>query len=370
MSLYLLPEGHTRWASFENPTTQKGGAAYENHGAKGHAFDQILPGDSVTLLDYHEGPGKITRMWMTIDDRSPFMLRSLVIRCYWDGAESPAVEAPLGDFFSCGSDLCPFENDLFSSPEGKSFNSFVPMPFQKSVKITIHNESDRPLTHLFYEVDLLAFDEPEKDALYFHCYWNRIKETTLGEDYVVLPALKGIGRILGTAFVMNASPRYGNQWWGEGEIKVYIDGDSSLPTLCSTGTEDYIGTGWGQGVFSHRYQGCTLSDWEARRWAFYRLHIADPIWFYQDVKCTMQIIGGAPAVDVKTLMENGVPLIPITCDDSGRTGFHCLYKAGKPFPEDGWVNYYRSDDMASITWFYLDNKEQQHPTLLPQAARI
>jgi hypothetical protein len=121
--LYKLPKGQTRWSSFENPTAKKGGAGHENHGAKGHAFDKVPAGDTVTLLDYSEGAGSITRMWVTVSDREQYMLRSLVIRCYWDGALKPAVEAPIGDFFSCGSELCRFENELFSSPEGRSFNS-------------------------------------------------------------------------------------------------------------------------------------------------------------------------------------------------------------------------------------------------------
>lgn len=368
--LYSMPKGQTRWSSFENPAARKGAAAYENHGAKGHAFDKIPPGESVTLLDYVESAGIITRIWVTVNNRSQSMLRSLVIRCYWDGASKPAVEAPLGDFFSCGSQICTFENDLFSSPEGRSFTSYVPMPFRESARITVTNESDIHLTHFFYDVNMVALDEPEKDALYFHCYWNRVKETALGEDFVVLPQVNGAGRILGAAFVMNANPIYGGHWWGEGEVKVYIDGDTDLPTLCGTGTEDYIGTGWGQGVYCNRYQGCTMADWGSRRWVFYRLHVADPIWFAKDIRYTIQIIGGAPANEVRELAEMGISLIPVTCDDSDGAGFQCLYKTGKPIPEKGWVNYYRSDDMASVAWFYLDRKDNDLPSIISLHERI
>lgn len=126
---YFKPQVRTRWASFENPRAKKGAAAWENHGAKGRPFDAIPYGGTVSLIDYSEGAGMITRIWLTLNHRSLYILRSLVLRCYWDGAEKPSVEVPLGDFFSCGRHLCKFENELFSSLEGRSFNSYIPMPF-------------------------------------------------------------------------------------------------------------------------------------------------------------------------------------------------------------------------------------------------
>ena len=367
--LYALPKGQTRWSTFENANAKKGASAMENHGAKGHAFEKVAPGEVKTLLDYQEGAGIIKRMWITVNDRSPEMLRSLVIRCYWDGAKKPAVEAPLGDFFSCGTELKAFESELFSSAEGRSFNSFVPMPFNKSAKITVTNESDKSLSHLFYEINFIALEEPEKDALYFHCYWKRERETVLGEDYVVLPCIQGKGRILGTAFVVNPNPAYGLLWWGEGEVKIYVDGDTNLPTLCGTGTEDYIGTAWSQGVYTNRYQGCLVADWENYKWMFYRLHIVDPIFFVNDIKFTIQVMGGAPNEQVKELMAKNIPLIPVTCDEEGKE-FHFLYKTDKPIPDSGWINFYRSDDFASITWFYLDKNETPLPAIAPLSQRV
>ena len=369
-NLYTFPKGETRWASFENPSAGKGMAGHENNKAKGHAFDRIASGKSVELVNY-KGAGTINRIWITISDRSPMMLRSLVIRCYWDDAKKPAVEAPIGDFFSSGSRLCAFENELFSSPEGRSFNSFAPMPFKKAAKITITNESDTDLVHIFYDVNMLTLDKPEEDVLYFHCYWNRAKSTVLGEDYNVLPKINGKGRILGASFEVIPNSAYGNQWWGEGEVKVYLDGDDDLPTLCGTGTEDYIGTAWGQGLYHNRYQGCLCAGGadQEQKWIFYRLHINDPVYFHNNAKFDIQTIGGSEASNVKALMEKNVPLIPITCD-MHENGLLHLYKKEMTMPEDGWINYYRTDDFASVVWFYLDKSENELPPILPVNKRI
>ena len=366
--LYSMQNKHTRWASFENPSAGKGTAGHENNMAKGHAFERLPSGTSVNLLNY-DGAGVVTRMWITVSDRSPNMLRSLVLRCYWDGSEKPAVEVPLGDFFSCGSCLCRFENELFSSPEGRSFNSYVPMPFKKSAKITVTNESKTDLSHIFYDVNMTIGDETDTNALYFHCHWNRVKNTALGEDYVILPKINGKGRVLGAAFEINANPAYGNHWWGEGEVKLYIDGDGELPTLCGTGTEDYIGTGWGQGTFCNRYQGCLTADNEKQKWTFYRLHIADPVYFHSDIKYAIQAMGGGNASEVKEMIEKNVPLIPVTCDPHDEA-FMFLYKTDKPIPEKGWINYYRSDDYSSTVWFYLDKSENELPPLPSTDERI
>jgi len=365
-----MSNGSTRWASFENPLAEKGAAGRENHGAKGRPSERIPAGATVTLLEV-EGPGVIHRIWATLRDRSSRMLRSLVIRCYWDGSARPAVEAPFGDFFCCCGHIKPFENEWFSSPEGRSFNAHVPMPFSTSAKITVTNESNVAEQSLFYDVNLTALDKPVPDALYFHSHWRRVKRTVPGEDFELLPRVAGRGRLLGTSVVVNTDPAYGEHWWGEGEVKAYIDGDVALPTLCGTGTEDYIGTGWGQGEFSHRYQGCLLADQERRRWVFYRLHAVDPIWFSRDIRFTIQSMGGAYANQVRELLDRKVPCIPVTLVDDGAVeAGRFLYKKDEPLPENGWVNYYRSDDYAAVTWLYLDRRENELPSIAPLAERV
>lgn len=366
-SLFEYQNLETRWSSFENLTASKGKGGAENNGAKGHACDDIKAGESVTLL-HVEGPGIINRLWFTIDDRSPEMLRSLKIEMFWDDAIKPAVAAPFGDFFGIGlGKKTAFENELFADPEGRSFNCFIQMPFRKSARVVITNESTKDLKMLFYDINLVRLNHWNDNNLYFHCYWQRDTATTLGKDFEILPKVTGKGRFLGSNIGVNANPRYKDHWWGEGEVKIYTDGDTSLPTLVGSGTEDYIGTAWGQGKFCTRYTGCLISDEANKQWAFFRYHIIDPIFFTTDLKATIQQIGGNEKSKVLALQKEGVPLIPVTIHEVPT--MHPIYNPQKPadlsdktLPE-GWTNYYRSDDFSATAYFYLDKPENNLPAL-------
>ncbi|GHV52209.1 hypothetical protein FACS1894181_15100 [Bacteroidia bacterium] len=346
------------WVSFENRSGAKGAAARENKGAKGHPANRLAAGDSCELLRM-QGPGIINRIWMTVSDRSPETLRALWIKMYWDDAAVPAVSAPLGDFFCNGlSIMSPFENCFFSNPEGRSMNTVVPMPFRTAARIVLFNLSGKDVTHVFYDMDLTQLKKWEKDMCYFHCHWNRENPSALGKDYTILPETKGEGRFLGVSLGVRADSIYKNTWWGEGEVKFYLDGDSDLPSLCGTGTEDYIGTGWGQGRYCNRYQGCLVADSKERRWSFYRFHVPDPVLFSQSCKVTLQQIGGSDYETVRDLYNAQVPLIPITADLSAEGKFFLLMDTpidlnDPDFPK-GWVNFYRQDDISSVAYFYLD----------------
>jgi Protein of unknown function (DUF2961) len=331
-----------RWASFENPKSEKGGAGHENKTAKGHAFDSLKAGQSVTLMEYN-GSGVIRRIWIIINDRSPEMIRSLTLAAYWEGEAKPAVLAPLGDFFGIAhGQLCAFEGALLSNPEGRSFNCLFPMPFRRSARVVLSNDSNKDVSNLFYDIDFETVKPLPEDALYFHCYWNRQVRTQLGEDYQILPQVTGRGRLLGVNVGVLSSSDYGDSWWGEGEVKVYLDGDDQHPTIAGTGTEDYIGTAWGLGKFSNRYQGCTVADATHRMWAFYRCHIPDPVFFEKDLKVTIQTIGGSGAARVREFVKRGLPVIPVSVDLHRK--FTKLLEPGAPslndpnFPE-GWVNF-------------------------------
>ncbi len=368
--LYRLPKkSETRWFSFENMKGEKGAGGQENKAAKGHAANRVLAGETVTLLQA-KGAGIINRIWLTINDRSPEMLRSLRLEMYWDDSEKPAVSVPLGDFFGLGlGRRVPFENDFFSDPEGRSFNCFIPMPFKTAAKITLTNDSEKQLNSLFYDISMVRLEHPAENFLYFHAWWNREKETTLGKDYEILRVAKGAGRFLGMNVGLKTNQAYKESWWGEGEVKVYIDGDDEFPTLVGTGTEDYIGTAWGQGIFSNRYQGSLIADTEKGEFAFYRYHIPDPVYFHENIKVTIQQIGGWPKEKVLELIQEGVKLIPVSIDAGSGNLIKLLEKSPVPDLNDpslpkGWTNFYRQDDVSSTAYFYLDRPENDLPALV------
>ena len=372
--LYDLPENvETRWASFENPKAKKGAAAQENKGAKGHPFDRIPAGESIELVNV-KGRGVINRIWLTISDRSPEMLRSLKIEMFWDGKSQPAVSVPLGDFFGVGlGKRVAFESAFFSDPEGRSFNCIIPMPFKTGARITVTNESDKQLDAIFYDVNMVQKKHEGKDLLYFHAYWSRDLATAPGTAFTILPEVEGKGRFLGTNIGIFTNKKYEGTWFGEGEVKIYIDGDTDYPSLAGSGTEDYIGTAYGQGTYSNQYQGSLVANKEQGAFAFYRYHIPDPVYFYNDIKVTIQQMGGAPTNKVRELVKNGAELIPVTVDHA--PNFTKLLEMENPpklgdedFPM-GWTNFYRSDDVSATAYFYLNNPTHHLPTLQPQEIR-
>lgn len=372
--LYQMPSNAaTRWSSFENQKARKGAGGAENRTAKGHAFEGLKAGAQVTLLDY-TGSGIIHRIWLTVADRSPEMLRSLKLEMFWDGASKPAVSVPLGDFFSISHGrILAFENALFSSPEGRSFNCIIPMPFRKGARIVIANESNKDLSHLFYDIDFTTVAALPKAALYFHCYWSRTPKTMLGKDFEILPNVKGKGRFLGANIGIITNPLYGDSWWGEGEVKVYLDGDQNLPTLVGTGAEDYVGAGWGLGTFIHKYQGCPVADTATRQWSLYRFHIPDPIYFNQNCKVTIQALGGYMRDQVREMDQKGIPLQAVTVDYNGtlikllESDALTLHSPDLP---DGWVNFYREEDYCATAYFYLDKPVNELPTIVGAAQRL
>lgn len=374
-ALYRFQEdGRPRWASPENREAAKGAGGQENRGGKGHAFDTLPAGASITLADI-EGAGIIDRMWITTEDRSPEMLRGLRLDIYWDGAAKPAVSVPLGDFFGAGAGaLVPMETALMASPEGRSYVSYLPMPFRKGARVVVTNETGKQLNLIFWDVNYRQMAAPPRDSLYLHAYWSRARRTELGRDFQVLPRVEGKGRFLGTIVTTLTDPAYGKSWWGEGEAKIYLDGDGPHATLVGTGTEDYIGTGWGQGAYVNRFQGSLVADEPRGRWTYYRFHVPDPIFFDRDVRVDLQQIGGWPKDKVIELLEGGAKLKPVTIDPGQRTNFQQLLSSGKavtdPGLPSGWTNFYRSDDVSAVAFFYLDKPMSGLPALASAAERL
>lgn len=375
-NLYTYTEStKTRWSSPENITAEKGKGASANHGAKGHPYDSINSGESRVLLDV-QGQGIVNRIWITINDRSPEMLRSLKLEMYWDNEKKPAVTAPLGDFFGVGlGRMATFENALFASPEGRSFLCYIPMPFRKAAKIVVTNESGKMLSHIFFDVNFQFLEEWDEQFMYFHAYWHRDTATTVGKDFELMPQVTGKGRFLGVNVGVNANPAYNNTWWGEGEVKMYMDGDKDLPTLAGTGTEDYIGTAWSQGWFCNQYSGCLVDDAPNKQWAFYRFHIPDPVFFSQDCRVTLQQIGGAFKKDVWPIQrDRKAKLIPVTIGGPYAKSNLLFNKdsvvsLNDPSLPEGWTNFYRSDDVSATAYFYLATPSNNLPPLQPSAVR-
>ena len=295
----LLSDALTRSISAENPTGAVGGGAKEvpdeNHpasllgqGWKVRPCITLEPGTTTTLADI-AGPGVIQHIWITV---RPEAYRSCVLRMYWDGEETPSVEVPLGDFFANvhGLRYNVVSLPVAVNPSG-GFNSYWPLPFRKRARITIENQYWEPIQGFFYQITYALGQVPE-EAAYLHAQWRRSMTTREHPEHVLLDGVRGQGHYVGTVM---AWTQFSNGWWGEGEIKFYIDGDGQFPTICGTGTEDYFCGAWGFGeAFCAPFTGYPLwrkEPGEVPRHGLYRWHIMDPIRFQKDLKVTMQALG-------------------------------------------------------------------------------
>ncbi len=371
--IYQMPPApiETRWYTFENVRGEKGGGGKAKYGRKGAPATGIKAEETLVLADI-QGSGTVRRIWCTLFHRDPDALRGLKVEMYWDGAQTPAVQAPLGDFF-CHSHgrMVAFENACFSSPEGRSFDCFVPMPFRTGARIQVVNESGKD-NGIYYEVDATIGDMHDEDTLYFHTYWRRENPTTLRQDMTILPHVKGRGRFLGCNLGVRLDPVTANFWWGEGEVKVYLDGDTDYPTLVGTGTEDYIGTGYGQGLYSHAYQGNHFvaktgyeeSSMDAS--GFYRFHIPDPVYFRQEIRVTIQVMGGPSYQAMLDSLDKDPSLRFMKAGDG--TQFYTREEL-EAEPHRAEVME-RVDDHAATAYWYMDSPENGLPPIAPFEERI
>lgn len=320
-SLTRRPRGvRSHSINAENPSGAPGSAAHAasalGPGRKGSAWLPVAAGETLTLAEI-QGPGVIRHLWITVTDRTaagPYVLRDLVLRAYWDGADHPSVEVPLGDFFCNGfaTRALVTSGPIVVAPTG-GMNCYFPMPFRRSAKLTLENQHGGDLSHVFFQVDYTTGDELDTDVTYFHAQWRRSNGTTaLGTDHVILDDVVGAGTYVGTYVALASLQRF---WWGEGEVKFYLDGDDALPTLCSTGLEDYAGGAWGfqdelrsspePTVINFSAPYCGYPFYSAQdttrasdfvtatlpMHGLYRWHLPDPIHFEESIKVTVQQIG-------------------------------------------------------------------------------
>jgi hypothetical protein len=278
----------SRSISFENPTGEpgQGGKAASNLGVgrKGSPAITLKAGQEVQLCDI-EGPGTIRHIWMTTSN-DPLNLRSLVLRAWWDGQDHPSIECPIGDFmgFAHGK-VMPYFSAVHSLGRNAGMNIWLPMPFTKRAKFTLTNEGEKNVP-LFYQIDYTIKDKHPNDVGRLHVLFRRENPTTIKKDFAILPHRKNKGRYVGAVIgIRNLTP---GQWWGEGEIKVYMDGDTEFPTICGTGSEDYDGLSYGVQQTPYLYNGCSLD--QNNFVSMYRWHLPDPISWQKECRITIQQI--------------------------------------------------------------------------------
>ena len=309
MEIWRKQNKVSRSVSPENFTAEKGKGGMAEHGTgencarelgKGWKISPsvvVRAGSVFTLADIHAS-GVIRHVWCT--DNS-VVNRSLVLRAYWDGSCKPSVEVPLGDFFAA-ADYQKYAqiNSLAVCVNPKrGLNCYWEMPFAKQARFTVENVSARDIT-LYYQIDYTEEKIPS-DALYFHAQFRRTNPVPYMEVHTLLDNINAKGQYVGTYMYWGVN---NNGWWGEGEIKFYLDGDKQYPTICGTGTEDYFCGAYDfedndghYRTFSSPYSGLScISDHDDtyksnRRFSMYRWHLADPVFFDENIRVTMQALG-------------------------------------------------------------------------------
>ena len=317
-NLYRLSDAKSRSISPENFNGEKGkgGMATEGTGStasrdlgQGWKVSPSVKIKSKTTFTVAEisGPGSIQHIWMTPTGN----WRYSILRFYWDDETEPSIEVPVGDFFGMGWNKYAHLNSLAVSVNpGSAFNCYWPMPFRKKCKITMENISESDMV-LYYQVDYLLTDVPT-DAAYFHAQFKRVNRLPYKQDYTIVDNIKGKGHYVGTYMAYEV---HDNGWWGEGEIKFFMDGDQKYPTICGTGTEDYFCGSYDFDTKRKVVDGLEVTDYTEfstayvglhqvikgdghynimQRFGMYRWHIADPIRFDTDLKVTIQALGWRP----------------------------------------------------------------------------
>ncbi len=307
-NLYRLSRAKSRSISAENPTGEKGRGGMAANGTGADAARDlglgwkispsvhIQPGETYVVADI-DGPGAVQHIWMTPTGHWRF----LILRMYWDGEAVPSVEVPLGDFFACGwGEYAQISSLAVCVNPGSALNSYWVMPFRQHCRITVENLNRERVT-LYYQVDYALSEVPE-DAATFHAQFRRSNPLPYKQVHTILDGVRGWGHYVGTYLAWGV---HNNGWWGEGEVKFYVDGDRDFPTICGTGTEDYFCGSYNfENPKTHQYQEFTTPysglaqvirpDGLYRsqmRFGMYRWHIPDPVRFEESLRVTVQALG-------------------------------------------------------------------------------
>ena len=341
-NLSRLSHAKTRSISPENFTGEKGKAGMSKDGPalksardlgqgwKVSPYVVIKPKETFVLADV-QGMGAIQQIWMTPSGTWRFA----ILRFYWDGEKEPSIEAPIGDFFACGWGRYAQISSLpICVNPGRAFNSYWQMPFRKSFKVTLENMAEENFT-IYYQINYTLTEVPE-DAAYFHAQFRRVNPLPYKNVYTLLDGVKGWGHYVGTYMAWGVNK---NGWWGEGEIKFFLDGDTDFPTIAGTGTEDYFCGSYDfdapgpDGViryteFTTPYAGLAQvirGDGHynvEQRFGLYRWHIMDPVRFEKDLKVTIQALG----------WRSGGRYLPLQ-DDIASVAYWYQVEPHAPFPK-------------------------------------
>lgn len=307
-NLYRLSNAKTRSISPENFKGEKGKGGMATEGTGSNASRELgqkwkvspsvrIKKKTTFTIAEIEGPGAIQHIWMTPTGN----WRYSVIRFYWDDETTPSVEVPVGDFFGMGwNQYAPLNSLAVTVNPGSAFNCYWTMPFRKKCRITMENIDNEDMI-LYYQVDYTLTEVPA-DAGYFHAQFRRTNPLPYKQDYVLVDSIKGKGQYVGTYIAWGV---HNNGWWGEGEIKFFMDGDKEFPTINGTGTEDYFCGSYNfENQKTHQYQEFSTAYaglhqvirgdgmyGSQQRFGMYRWHIKDPIRFESNLKVTIQALG-------------------------------------------------------------------------------
>jgi hypothetical protein len=342
-NLSRLSSAQTRSISAENFSGVKGQGGMATEGTGAVAARELgqgwkvspsihVAGRSTVVLADVDGPGAIQHIWLTVH---PTAWRRLVLRFYWDGEASPSVEVPVGDLFCNGWCVrCNISSLPIAVNPAGGFNCYFEMPFRQHARITMENLSQDEVRGFYYQIDYTLTDVPS-DRAYFHAQWRRSNPLPYQQMHTLLDGVAGRGHYVGTYIAWGVN---NNGWWGEGEMKFWLDGDETWPTICTTGTEDYFGGAWnfefpqGQyGVHTSPFTGVPQvikpdSLYQSQqRFGLYRWHIMDPIRFQEDLKVKIQALGWR-----STLGGHG-RYLPLQ-DDIASTAYWYQAEPHAPFP--------------------------------------
>ena len=338
-NLFRLSGAKTRSISPENVTGEPGRGGMANDGTGKMAARDLgqkwkvspsvnIQSKQVFTLASIQGPGAIQHIWMTPTGNWRFS----IIRFYWDGEETPSIECPAGDFFAMGwGKYAQISSLPVAVNPGSAFNCYWVMPFRKSCKITMENLDDKQMT-LYYQITYALTGIPA-DAAYLHTQFRRSNPLPEKQDHVLLDGVRGQGQYVGTYLAWGS---HNTGWWGEGEIKFFMDGDAEFPSICGTGTEDYFCGSYNfENQTTRQYQEFTTpysglaqvlrpdSAYQSQlRFGMYRWHIMDPIRFETGLKVTIQALG----------WKSGGRYLPLR-DDIASTAFWYQKEPHAAFPK-------------------------------------